>query len=224
MFHTLFPLTQDKLNDFIHYVGPGKFHAIIFLILFCETGLVVTPFLPGDSLLFTIGAIGAHPESAFHLPVMGLMLVAAALLGDNTNYWIGYRLGPAVFRRENSKVLNKKHLIRAHEFYETYGSKTVILARFVPIVRTFAPFVAGVARMNYARFLLFSIVGASLWVSICIGAGYLFGQMDFVKKHFEVVVVAIVIISVIPIGVEYWNARRRSKVRGFAVSGRQDHV
>src|SRR4051812_28683261 len=116
LFHTLFPLTQDKLNDFINYVGSGKFHVIIFLILFCETGLVVTPFLPGDSLLFALGAIGAHPESSIHLPIMAVMLVIAALLGDNTNYWIGHRLGPKVFSMESSRLFNKKHLQRAQEF------------------------------------------------------------------------------------------------------------
>jgi len=207
LFHTLFPLTQEKLNDFINYVGPGKFHVIIFAIIFCETGLVVTPFLPGDSLLFTLGAIGAHPQAAFDLPAMGLLLVAAALLGDNTNYWIGYRLGPAVFTRENSVLLNKKHLTKAHDFYQRYGTKTVILARFVPIVRTFAPFVAGVARMSYGRFLTFSIVGAVAWVSLCLSAGWAFGGLEFVRKHFELVVVAIVVISVLPIAIEYLRAR-----------------
>ena len=208
LFHALFPLTQEKLNDFVNYAGSGKFHVIIFLIIFCETGLVVTPFLPGDSLLFTIGAIGAHPESAFHLPVMAVMLVVAALLGDNTNYWIGYRLGPKVFSREDSRLLNKKHLIRAQSFYEKYGAKTIILARFVPIIRTFAPFVAGVGKMNYLRFLFFSVLGAVAWVSVCLVAGYFFGQLDFVKKHFELVIVAIVVISVIPIAIEYLRARK----------------
>ena len=213
LFHVLFPLTQEKLNDFINYVGPGKFHIIIFAIIFCETGLVVTPFLPGDSLLFTLGAIGAHPQASFDLFTMAVLLVAAALLGDNTNYWIGYRLGPAVFKRENSILLNKKHLTRAHDFYQRYGTKTVILARFVPIVRTFAPFVAGVARMNYARFLAFSIIGAIAWVSLCLAAGYAFGGLEFVRKHFELVVIAIVVISVLPIGIEYLRARRHATAK-----------
>jgi membrane-associated protein len=139
------------------------------------------------------------------------LIVLAALLGDNVNYWLGRRLGPAVFRRENSRLLNKKHLVRAQEFYEKYGSKTVILARFVPIVRTFAPFVAGIGRMNYLRFLAFSFVGAVAWVTICVSAGYYFGQFEFVKKRFEVVIVAIVVISVLPMAIEYLNARRRAK-------------
>src|SRR6266542_566488 len=171
LFHTLFPLTQEKLNEFIQYVGVGKFHVVIFAILFCETGLVVTPFLPGDSLLFTLGAIGAHPESAFSLPMMCVLLVVAALIGDNTNYWIGYRLGPRVFGFERSRFFNHEHLLRAQKFYETYGSKTIILARFVPIVRTFAPFVAGIGRMSYPRFLSFIVIGALLWISICVAAG-----------------------------------------------------
>lgn len=211
LFHTLFPLTQEKLNDFIQYVGPGKFHVVVFLILFCETGLVVTPFLPGDSLLFTLGAIGVHEQAAFSLVGMSLLILAAAFLGDNTNYWLGRRLGPAVFHKEDSRLLNKKHLNKAQAFYEKYGAKTIILARFVPIVRTFAPFVAGVGRMSYAKFLLYSVVGAVAWVGICISAGALFGQIPAIKKHFELVVVAIVVISVLPIGVELLRARAHAK-------------
>jgi membrane-associated protein len=211
LFHTLFPLTQEKLNDFIQYVGPGKFYVVVFLILFCETGLVVTPFLPGDSLLFTLGAIGVHEQAAFNLVGMALLILFAAFLGDNTNYWLGRRLGPAVFRKEDSRLLNKKHLMKAQAFYEKYGAKTIILARFVPIVRTFAPFVAGVGRMSYAKFLLYSVVGAVAWVGICISAGALFGQIPFIKKHFELVVIAIVVISVLPIVVEVLRARSHAK-------------
>jgi membrane-associated protein len=139
-------------------------------------------------------------------------LVCAALCGDNVNYWLGRRLGPAVFTREDSRLLNKKHLLHAQTFYEKYGSKTVILARFVPIVRTFAPFVAGIGRMNYARFLLFSLIGAVAWVSICLSGGYYLGSKPFFKKHFELVIVAIVLISILPIGIEFLNARRRSRL------------
>jgi membrane-associated protein len=211
LFHTLFPLTQAKLNDFVQYVGPGTFHVVLFAIIFCETGLVVTPFLPGDSLLFTVGALGAHPNAAYGVRSMAALLLLAALLGDNTNYWLGRRLGPAVFRRTNSRLLNQKHLAKAHAFYETYGAKTIILARFVPIVRTFAPFVAGVGRMAYPRFLLFSVVGGAAWVSICIGAGMAFGNLTFVQKHFELVVLAIVLISVLPMAVEVLRARSHAK-------------
>jgi membrane-associated protein len=145
------------------------------------------------------------------------LLVLAALMGDNVNYWLGRRLGPAVFRREDSRLLNKKHLVRAQEFYKCHGSKTIILARFVPIVRTFAPFVAGFGRMSYARFLIFSIVGAVAWVSICIGAGYVLGSKEFFKKHFELVVLVIVIISLLPMLVELIRARRASQHGGSAL-------
>lgn len=209
LFHTLFPLTQEKLNQFITFAGVGRFEVLLCLILFCETGLVVTPFLPGDSLLFAVGAIGAGREAVFDLPLVGLALFGAVLLGDNTNYWIGRKVGPAVFVGERSRFFNKKYLMRAHAFYETYGAKTIILARFVPIVRTFAPFVAGIGAMSYLRFLLFSMVGAAAWVSICIGAGALLGTIPFVKQHFEVIAIAIVVISVLPIGIE-WLKHRNS--------------
>jgi membrane-associated protein len=208
LFHTLFPLTQEKLNAFIQFAGPVKFQALLCLILFCETGLVVTPFLPGDSLLFAVGAIGAGTAAVFHLPILALCLLCAVLLGDNTNYWIGRSLGPAVFHYESSRFFNKKYLLKAHAFYETYGPKTIILARFVPIVRTFVPFVAGVGAMSYARFFTFSLIGAILWVGVCIGAGAMLGNVSFVKKHFEVVALVIVFISVLPMGVEAWKHRR----------------
>lgn len=211
LFHALFPLTQGKLNDFIQYVGPGKFHAVLFLIIFCETGLVVTPFLPGDSLLFTVGAIGASPQASFDLYIMAALLIAAALIGDNSNYWLGRRLGPAVFHREDSRLLNKKHLVRAHTFYESYGPKTIILARFVPIIRTFAPFVAGIAKMSYPTFLLFSVIGGVAWVSLCLTAGALFGSREFVQKHFEMVVLVIILISILPMAIELFRARSHSK-------------
>jgi membrane-associated protein len=211
LFHTLYPLTQKKLNDFIHSVGPGSFYVAIFLIIFCETGLVVTPFLPGDSLLFTLGAIGSGESAAFGLVPMAVMCVIAAVLGDAVNYGIGYRIGPKVFSREDSRLLNKKHLQEAQRFYEKYGGKTIILARFVPVVRTFAPFVAGVGRMSYPRFFLYNVVGAVAWVGLCIGAGALFGSREWVQKNFEVVIIAIVIISVLPIGVEILRARIKSR-------------
>jgi membrane-associated protein len=211
LFRTLFHLNQVSLNEFIKYVGPANFHVVLFLIIFCETGLVVTPFLPGDSLLFTVGAIGAHPDAAYNVWYMSALLLLAALLGDNTNYWLGRRLGPAVFRRENSRLLNKKHLTKAQSFYEKYGAKTIILARFVPIVRTFAPFVAGVGRMAYPKFLLFSVLGGAAWVAICVGAGVAFGGREFVQKHFELVVLAIIVISVLPMAVEVLRARSHAR-------------
>ena len=199
-----------KWTDMINYIGVYKLYAVMFLIVFAETGLVVTPFLPGDSLLFAIGALGAR-GIGINIPLITVLLIVAAVLGDAVNYWIGYRLGPAVFKREDSWLLNKKHLARAHEFYEKYGGKTIILARFVPIVRTFAPFVAGVGKMNYFRFALYNVVGAIAWVLICVGAGLAFGNIEFVKKRFELVIVAIVLISVMPMVFEIWKARREAK-------------
>ena len=182
-------------------------YGILFLIIFCETGLVVTPFLPGDSLLFAVGALGA--KAAFNPVLIFLTLSAAAILGDSTNYWIGYFLGPKVFSSESSRLLNRKHLDRTHQFYEKYGGKTVIIARFMPIIRTFAPFVAGIGRMNYLKFLFYSIVGTVLWIGLFITAGYLFGNIPIVKRNFTIVVLAIIFISLLPVLVEAWRARRK---------------
>jgi membrane-associated protein len=213
-FRKLFDLLRhlgvdQKWVDMITYIGEGKLYAVLFLIIFAETGLVVTPFLPGDSLLFAIGALGAR--GILNWQLLTVLLIVAAVLGDAVNYWIGFRLGPAVFKREDSKLLNKKHLLRAQEFYEKYGGKTIILARFVPIVRTFAPFVAGVGKMNYFRFAVYNVVGAIAWVVICVGAGVLFGNIPFVKKNFELVILAIIFISVLPMVFEFWKAKREAK-------------
>ena len=207
---------DEKWAQMIQYIGTPTLYAVLFAIVFAETGLVVTPFLPGDSLLFALGAIGARGVG-INLPLVSVLLIIAAILGDAVNYWIGYRLGPAVFKREDSRLLNKKHLLRAQEFYEKYGGKTIILARFVPIVRTFAPFVAGVGKMNFFRFWVFNIVGAIAWVVICVGAGWMFGNVAFVKKHFELVIVAIVVISVLPMVYEFWQARRAARRGGSAL-------
>jgi membrane-associated protein len=188
---------------------PG-FYAVLFLIVFCETGLVVTPFLPGDSLLFLVGAMTAVAGSSLSVPLLVVLLIAAAVLGDAVNYAIGYRLGPKVFKYEQSWFFNKKHLLRAWAFYEKYGSKTIILARFVPIVRTFAPFVAGIGKMRYPRFLSFNVIGGVAWVLLCLLSGRFFGQIPWVKQNFEIVLVAIVIISVLPMAVEMFLAWRRS--------------
>ena len=200
-------------QDMISYVGVNNLYIVLFAIVFAETGLVVTPFLPGDSLLFALGAIGSR-NVGINLPLITALLIVAAILGDAVNYWIGYRLGPKVFTRESSRLLNKKHLLRAQEFYDKHGGKTIILARFVPIVRTFAPFVAGIGRMNYFRFAVYNVVGGIAWVLICVGAGYALGSNAFVKKHFELVIVAIVIISVLPMVVEVIRARRAAAKPG----------
>jgi membrane-associated protein len=222
LFRLLFDLFRHlnetaKWNALIAHVGHANIYVILFAIIFAETGLVVTPFLPGDSLLFAIGAIGARHEIDLNLPLITVLLIIAAIVGDAVNYWIGYKMGPAVFTREDSKLLNKKHLLRAQEFYEKYGGKTIILARFVPIVRTFAPFVAGVGKMNFFRFWLFNIVGAIAWVLICVLGGVFFGKFEFVQKNFELVIVMIVIISVLPMVVEFWRAKRAAARGGSAI-------
>ena len=218
LLHLLFGGLNDtaRWNDLINHVGQTNIYVVLFVIVFAETGLVVTPFLPGDSLLFALGAIGAKGVN-INVPLTTVLLIIAAIVGDAVNYWIGYKMGPAVFTRDDSKLLNKKHLLRAHEFYEKYGGKTIILARFVPVVRTFAPFVAGVGKMNYFYFALYNVVGAVAWVLICVTAGYFFGNIEFVKKRFELVLIAIIFISLVPMAVEFWNARRAAKRGGSAV-------
>jgi len=199
---------QDFLNGLVRQLGPW-FYVLMFAIIFAETGLVVTPFLPGDSLLFALGALAASPDSPITLPLMIFLLIAAAVLGDAVNYAIGYRVGPAVFKYEKSWLFNKNHLLKAQAFYEKYGSKTIILARFVPIVRTFAPFVAGIGKMTYSRFGLYNVIGGAAWVLLCVLAGVAFGQVPWVKEHFEVVVVAIILISVLPMALELFLEWRR---------------
>jgi membrane-associated protein len=184
-------------------------YAFLFAIIFCETGLVVTPFLPGDSLLFAIGALSA--KGALDAVTAALLLMLAAIIGDSTNYWIGYFVGPKVFRSESSRWLNRKHLERTSAFYDKYGVKTVIIARFMPIVRTFAPFVAGIGRMPYPRFLFFSVMGSILWIGLFITAGYLFGNIPVVKRNFTLVVLAIIFVSLLPAIIEAVRARREGK-------------
>jgi membrane-associated protein len=199
-------LNPTTLNEYATTLGPWLY-GVLFLIIFAETGLVVTPFLPGDSLLFAVGAVAAHPESPIRLGLVAVLLVVAAVLGDAVNYYIGYRIGPRVFSREDSWLLNKKHLNRAHEFYEKYGGITIILARFVPIVRTFAPFVAGIGKMSYRRFAIYNVAGGTAWILIFLVAGWWFGAREVVQKNFKLVIVAIIVISVIPGVYEYLRAR-----------------
>jgi membrane-associated protein len=184
-------------------------YLILFLIIFCETGLVVTPFLPGDSLLFVAGALAATGSMQVH--TLFMVLVAASFLGDNTNYWIGRFFGPKVFSREGSLLLNPKHLERTQGFYDRHGGKTVVIARFVPIVRTFAPFVAGIGRMVYPRFLMFAFGGAILWIGSLVYAGYFFGNIPWVKNNLSLVIIGIVILSILPGIIEFlrrkFNAR-----------------
>ena len=187
-------------------------YAVLFAIIFAETGLVVTPFLPGDSLLFAAGAFCAKPETGLNVHLMALLLFIAAVIGDTLNYWIGSKIGPAVFKREDSMFLRKKHLERAHAFFERYGGRAIILARFVPIVRTFVPFVAGVGSMTYSRFIAYNIIGAFVWIGIFTYSGYWFGNQPFVQKNFKLVILAIIILSVLPIVFEAWRAWKESRL------------
>ena len=196
------------LHAIIDAWGPWTY-VLLFAIILCETGLVVTPFLPGDSLLFAAGAMAAlYPDSLSILLLLGLLFVAA-VLGDTLNYAIGRWVGPRAFRI-NAWFLKHEHLVQTQGFYERHGGKTIVLARFVPIIRTFAPFVAGVGKMNYPQFLYYNVVGGLAWVLICTLAGYFFGGMEIVKKNFELVVVGIVLVSVLPVAWELWAARRRA--------------
>jgi membrane-associated protein len=181
-------------------------NVILFGIVFCETGLVVTPFLPGDSLLFTAGALAAL--GSLDVWVLFLTLALAAILGDTANYWIGKKIGPRAFDG-TIRFFKQDHLRKTEAFYEKHGKKTIILARFVPIIRTFAPFVAGVGSMNYGVFLAYNVIGGALWVAICVFSGYFFGNIAAVKKNFSLVILAIIFVSTLPILWEAWKARRR---------------
>jgi membrane-associated protein len=206
-----------KLIDFILHIEVhldymiqtyhGYTYFILFMIIFCETGLVIMPFLPGDSLLFAIGAFSAR--GSFDFWTISLSLLVAAIIGDSLNYSIGKYLGPKVFDSQSSKFFNKDHLVKAQKFYEKYGAKTIIIARFIPIVRTFAPFVAGVGEMSYKHFMTYNIVGAVLWIFSFIPLGYFFGNLPIVKENFKLVMIAIIILSVLPAVIEFWRERKK---------------
>lgn len=183
-------------------------YAILFLILFCETGLVVTPFLPGDSLLFVAGALAALPSNSLDVHVMVFLMVVAAVAGDAVNYTIGRLFGAKLFANPNSKIFRRSYLEQTHKFYEKHGGKTIILARFVPIVRTFAPFVAGMGRMSYRHFAAYNVIGALIWVLLLTYAGYLFGNVPFVQNNLKFVIVAIIVVSVLPAIIEVIRHRK----------------
>jgi membrane-associated protein len=189
-------------------------YVLLFAIIFAETGLVILPILPGDSLLFAVGAL--CPGHVLELGVVLPALFVAAVLGDAVNYSVGRTVGPKVFTSQTSKLLNREHLLRTQAFYEKYGGKTIIIARFVPIVRTFAPFVAGIGKMQYRRFFSFNVVGAAAWIVLATGAGYLLGAVEFVHKHFELVVLAIVFVSILPAIVEFLKERGKPQSEGAA--------
>jgi membrane-associated protein len=200
-------LHLDKYLQWLVTNYGGWIYLILFLVIFCETGLVVTPFLPGDSLLFVAGAVAAGGGMYVH--TLFAVLVLASFLGDNTNYWIGRFVGPRVFGR----LLKPQHLQRTQEFYERHGGKTVLIARFVPIVRTFAPFVAGVGRMVYPRFVAYAFGGAVLWIGSLVFAGYFFGNLPFVRENLSFVILAIVLISIMPGVIEVARGRRAASAR-----------
>jgi membrane-associated protein len=186
-------------------------YAIIFLIIFCETGLVVTPFLPGDSLIFAAGAIAAREGIAIDVHLLALVLFAAAVIGDTCNYEIGRFFGQKLFSNPNSKIFKQEYLEKTHNFYRKYGGKTIIIARFVPIVRTFAPFVAGMGKMHYTYFISYNVIGGAAWVAIFCYVGYFFGNVAFVQQHFGLIAIAIIIISVLPAIIEVIRERRKIK-------------
>jgi membrane-associated protein len=188
-------------------------YLILFLIIFCETGLVVMPILPGDSLLFAAGALAA--ATSLNVGWLFVLLGVAAVAGDTVNYWIGHQVGPKVFQSESSRFLNREYLDRTHRFYEKHGGKTIIIARFMPIIRTFAPFVAGIGSMSYGRFLAYNVVGGVLWIAVFVFGGYAFGNIPMVKRNFTFVIMGIIVLSVLPGVVEYLRHRR-----GAAAAGR----
>jgi len=202
-----FVLHLDKhLNVIIQTYG-GWTYMLLFIVIFIETGLVVTPFLPGDSLLFAAGTFAAL--GSLNVGLLFVLLSGAAIAGDTANYWIGHFVGPKVFSRENVRFLNREYLDRTHQFYEKHGGKTIILARFIPIIRTFAPFVAGIGKMTYWRFISYNVVGGLVWPAIFLFGGYYFGNIPFVKRNFTIVILAIIFISVLPMIIEFLSHRLR---------------
>lgn len=200
---------QEHLTTFTSQYG-ALIYGLLFLIVFCETGLVVTPFLPGDSLLFAVGALAADAKSGLNIWLAALVLLVAAILGDSVNYWIGRKFGSWTMRTF-PRVVKPAHIAKTNEFFAKYGGKTIILARFVPIVRTFAPFVAGTGEMDYKRFMSFNVIGAILWVGLILPAGWFFGNIPIVKKNFELVVLGIIVISILPMVIEIAKAKWGAK-------------
>jgi membrane-associated protein len=197
------------LSAVIQQYGLGTY-AILFLIIFIETGFVVLPFLPGDSLLFAAGTFAAL--KALKVGWLILILSAAAIIGDTVNYWVGHHVGPKVFCRADARFFKREYLDRTHAFYEKHGGKTIIIARFVPIIRSFAPFVAGIGRMSYGRFLAFNVIGGVGWVVLLVGAGYFFGNIPLVKDNYSIAILAIIAISTVPVATEYLRHRRKKSL------------
>jgi membrane-associated protein len=205
-FVDIFLHLNRHLTEFVQNYGPWVY-LLLFLVVFCETGLVVTPFLPGDSLLFAVGALCG--VGAMDLRLSMVILLAAAILGDTVNYSIGKWAGPKVFRNKSSKWFNPRHLERTHQFVEKYGSKAIVLARFAPIVRTFAPFVVGIGKMSYFRFMVYNVTGGVLWVAGFVLVGYFFGNIPAVKSNFSLVILGIIFVSLLPLVIEFWRNTRK---------------
>jgi membrane-associated protein len=206
-FIDLFLHLDKYLNVLIQNYGIWTY-LILFLVIFCETGLVVTPLLPGDSLLFAAGAFAS--KGSLNIIVLIILLGIAAILGDSLNYFIGYKIGPKVFKEKNSKFFKQEYLIKTQNFYEKHGGKTIIIARFMPIIRTFAPFVAGIGKMSYSKFIAYNIIGGILWVTLFLLAGYFFSQISFVEKNFSLVIFAVIFISIMPGIIEYIKHKMKS--------------
>ena len=200
---------DEQLPNIIQSIGIWTYLAL-FAVIFIETGVVIMPFLPGDSLLFATGAIAANPANAINPLLMYVLLAVAAVLGDTANYWIGHFIGPKVFS-SNSRWFKREYLERTQAFYEKHGGKTIFLARFIPIIRTFAPFVAGVGKMRYSYFISYNVFGGIVWTGLFLGAGYFFGSLPFVQKNFELIILAIIIVSVLPAVFEVIKERRSNK-------------
>lgn len=207
-----FMMHVDKYLDILVKTFGIWTYVILFFVIFCETGLVVTPFLPGDSMIFVVGALAASGQ--LHFAALLIMLIMAAILGDTANYHIGKFVGPKLFQKEHTPFLKKEYLLRTHAFYEKYGGKTIIIARFIPIVRTFAPFIAGMGEMHYGRFLSYNVVGGVVWVTLFLTAGYLFGNIPMVENNFSFVILAIIFLSLIPGVVTFIKAKRENKHSG----------
>ncbi len=207
-FIDIFLHLDKSLSTVIQTFGSTTY-IILFLVILCETGLVVLPFLPGDSLLFAAGAFAAKGD--MNVASLLMTLSVAAIIGDSINYEIGRLIGPKIAQQERSRFINKEHIAKTHEFYEKYGSKTIIIARFIPIIRTFAPFVAGLGNMSYKKFIRYNMVGGIAWISICLFAGYFFGNISIVKQNFSLVILAIIIVSLIPAVIEFIRHKSNSK-------------
>lgn len=198
---------DHHLNTLATTLGPWLY-LILFLVIFCETGLVVTPFLPGDSLLFALGALSASANSSLELKILLPLLIIAGVLGDSVNYAIGDHIGPRIFKKDTGRWLRKDYLLKTRDFFKKYGGKAIILGRFMPIIRTFAPFVAGVGTMHYTRFLAYNLIGSIAWVCLFLLSGYYFGNIPTIKQNFHIVIITIVLISLLPIVIEYIKERK----------------